>query len=106
MKQVNTNVVFTEGGEVVYAILFTGVMARRYIYAKRVSVSCPTDPEYIRIKKLDTDDTTEQYQSVIERTFRDIDVPAELGLNDPRIVQNPEMTNEILNAIDGCSERQ
>ena len=84
----------------VYGISFTGVMTRRYIYAKRTSTTGSLDyVEYVKIAKNETKDTTKQWRSIWKTHFRDITVSDEIGINDSRITINPALSDEIKEAI-------
>jgi len=105
MKKIDLSVEFLDAeNNIVYAVLFVGVMTRRNIYAKRCSVlESRPDEDYIKVKR--TDVTLEQnITSVYDHlgiTHYSISVPDELGLDDPRIIS---VINEesIIAEVDNC----
>lgn len=102
MKKVFLTVELTgENGEHVYAIQYTGVMTRRNIYAKLTQHTGDSQPEYIKVSKYDTVDTTDSWDSVFSgRAFRDITVPYDIALDDSRIKKGPKLfSREILESI-------
>lgn len=104
MKKVISNVVFRDGvGSCVFAVMFVGVMDDQFIYAKRASIisaNPETDPTYVKIARKDTSDMTNAWESEWDGPFMDIDVPDELGLKDSRLELEPELTDEIREAIE------
>ncbi len=90
-----------EKGDLAYAILYTGVMTRRNIYAQLTqNTGCP-DPEYIKVAKQYTIDCTKDWVSPFSgEKFRHIKVDHNIGMNDSRIQKTEKsFSNEILEAI-------
>lgn len=102
MEKVISNVVFMDSkGDVSYAVMYVGVMTRRNIYAKLNSFTGSDDtPLFVKIARNETKDTTAGWCCPSWKgKFRDIYVPEDLGLKDPRILTECEFSEEVLTAI-------
>ncbi len=87
-------------GEVTFATLFVGVMDDEFIYVKRVSVSCETDPEFIKVSVKDTKDCSSACVGIKENfAARDMQVSENDALEDSRIIKEPDMSEEIKELI-------
>lgn len=87
---------YNEKEELVFATMFIGVMDDESIYAKRVSVSCETDPEFIMVSVKDTQDCTANCEGLKEDfVARDMQVSEKDSLEDSRIIKEPKISEEI-----------
>ena len=91
---------YNEKNELVFATMFVGVMDLTDIFAKRVSVSCDTDPEFIKVSIKYTEDCTNSCDGLKEDfALRDMCVSEKDSLNDSRVIKEPEISKEIKTLI-------
>jgi hypothetical protein len=109
VKKVDLSVEFVdENNNIVFAVLFIGVMTRRNMYAKRVSViDSRPDEDYIKVNKKDVilnQNVTSVYDH-LGITHYSISVPDEVGLDDPRIISvsnRDHIITEVDNFVAKC----
>ena len=113
MKKIELSVEFNdENNNIVFAVLFIGVMTRRNIYAKRVSsINSRPDEDYIKVKKEDVilEQNVKSVYDHLGITHYSISIPNKLGLDDPRIISVVNDTNiiaEVDNFVKICQEVQ
>ena len=104
MKKAILVVEFIENDKVDFAILFAGVMDEKHIYVKRISGGYSEEVEYIQLLIENTTDATDDWSGMPEGIpIKTIELPAEVGLDDPRIDSMPfiseEVKNELLQAV-------
>ena len=91
---------YNENEDVVFATAFVGVMDEESIYAKRVSNSSESDPEFIKVSTKDTQDCTACCEGLKEDfTARDMHVSEKDSLEDSRIIKEPKISEEIKESI-------
>lgn len=90
-----------------HAAVFTGVMSRRHIYAKRLPAPSNTlaDVDYVKIDRYYTKDFTSKAKSLWKVTHRSMEVQSSLN-DDSRITINPELPDEIIKAIEDALEAE
>ena len=88
MKKVTLVVEFVDANnDICFGVLFFGVMTRRNVYLKPISVTDSSN--YVQIKKKDVkkeENIKSVYDGIVGITHWSISVPEELGLDDPRIL--------------------
>ena len=87
-------------GKVEFAVMCVGVMDDEFIYAKRISNTPSNNPEFIQVSVKDTEDCTSAVQG-LKKDFvsRSLEVSEKDWFEDPRIITNPNISQEYMAKI-------